>query len=421
MKGIKRRSIPILLLVLAYSTAIIVVGVHRSAGLDETSDFHGVFWNSGRNFSSGEPLYEPRIHGFLNNPPLGAFISLPFHWLPLRTSALVWFLINGLLMPPLVIGLLWRILDHVGVDTKKRWIILLLSVFVSVGFFWNNLIMFNINYFLFFFILLGIHFLLRDKQKGSIAIFTILGFVKLLPIALAFYVLFFRFSKRVLLSFFFTILLCLALPALIRGPDRWVEDHREYFREVLTPYVKEGRICATATNHSLKAAYAKALHPEARENANVYPADYQGLARLIYLSQLVLLGMLAARGIVLLRRGSRFSLSFLSSLLLFMHLYSGLTWSAHLVTMSFCILPFLLIDPGKLTYAGKTFWFSFLFIILALSLEGSDTFGRSVYSAVRYWDVYTLLMLLLFGFNFWLMIRKNPEHVLRDGLDATLI
>lgn len=276
--------------------------------------------------------------------------------------------------------------------------------------------MFNVNYLLFVFILLGIYLLSQKKPHLAGIIFTILTFIKIMPVMLAAYVFIFHFSRRVVLSMAITAITCITLPATFRGAEQWVNDHVEHYEKVITPYVLKGRVVATKTNHNLKAGIVKTFHPESRDKSDVYTEDHPETFKYITILQLMLLGVLIVNGIILKRRKIYFSLAYLASILLYMNLVSGLTWSAHMVTLMFCLLPLVLIDTMKLRLWGKTVYYLIFTMFLFLLIEGVDTTGIKINNLVLYYDIFTLQLLGFFFFCSWVVWSKQSYKIYQENL-----
>jgi hypothetical protein len=114
-------------------------------------------------------------------------------------------------------------------------------------------------------------------------------------------------------------------------------------------------------------------------------------------------------GILLYRRKVYFSLVYLASIMLYTHLFAGITWTAHLVTLLFCLIPFLLIDTKSLNRGARISWYFIIGLLVFLGIEGSDTVGEWLYLAIRWYDVFTYLLLGLFLYYSWVVwSRKFP-------------
>ena len=415
--GILREKPWLSILAIIYMTGMIAFSVPKSRQITEGSDYW-VFWQSGKDFSEKHDLYYRDVNRPFYYLPFAAFIFQPLHILPLQISALLHFLINALILPPLAIYLIYKILRLMGLDKRKTEISLILVTLLTLQYFWNNLVMFNINYFLFDITLLGIYFLVKKKPHIAGILFTIITFVKIMPVLLAAYVFLFHFSRRVTISMLLTAMICLSLPIPFRGPDRWVQDHVDQYEKVLTPYLMNGRIVANYPNHNLKAGLVKTFHPESRDIVNVFGNQYPTTSKIISILQLLFLGILIMNGILLRRRKIAFNLAYLASIMLFIHLISGLTWNAHLVTLMLCLLPVLLIDVKKLRSPGKIAYYFALTFLFLMAIEGRDTFGEKIYYAIRSYDFYTYMLIGLFLFCSWVVWSRRSYRIYPDGITS---
>ena len=398
-----------------YVAGMIAVSVPKSMDITEDSDYYA-WWQAGKDFSEKHTLYYRFVERPFNYPPFAAFVFQPLQIFPLQISALLYFLLNALVLLPIAIYLIYRILKILGYNEKNIEMVLILATLFTLKYFWNNLVMYQVNFVQFIGMLLGFYFLARKKPHLAGILFVIISFVKIIPVILAAYVFVFHFSKRVVVSMALTAAICLTLPMAFRGADNWITDHEEYYEWFISTYIKEGRIVADRANHSLVAGTIKTFHPASRDNEHVYPGDYPVTTRIISIIHMLLLAMIIVNGILLFRRKTGFSLTFLASILLFTHLYSGITWTAHMVTLLFCLLPVLLIDVKTLGKPGRISWWLFIAMMVFLGIEGSDTVGEKIYLAIRFHDVYTLLLLGLFLFCSWMVFNKNSYSFYREGI-----
>ena len=387
----------------------------RSKRTTDRSDY-AVFWWSGKDFSDHRELYDRENVRPFYYLPFAAFVFQPLHVLPLKISALIFFLINALILPPIAIYLIYKILRLMGVGKRKTEISLILAILLTLQYFWNNLSSLNINYILFVIVLTGIYYLVKKKPHIAGILFTIITLIKIMPVLLAGYVFIFHFSRRVFLTMVLTAVICLSLPIPFRGMDRWVQDHVDHYENAIGQYILSGRIVAINPNHALKAGLVKAFHPEGRNDPHVYPEQYPMTNRIMTVLQFMFLGILILNGALLYRRKISFNLAYLASILLFTHLISGLTWSAHLVTLQYCLLPVLLIDVSRLRRPGKIFFYFTLTFLLFLSIEGSDIFGEKVYQAIRVYDLFTLMLIGLFLFCSWVAWNRQSYQIYPEGI-----
>jgi hypothetical protein len=403
------------IIIIIYTAGMIAVSVPKSQEINEDSD-HWIIWQAGKDFFNKKELYyRDEIRPFIS-PPFGPFLWQPLHAVPLHVSALILFLVNALVLLPLSIYLIYKTLLNIGVSPKRTEMVLILATIFTLKYFWNNLVMFQINYIILVFILGGIFYLSKKKPHMAGILFTFVTFIKIIPVFLAAYVFFFHFSKKVVVAMILTTVLCLTLPMSTRGWNMWIQDHVDNYEILVKQYILEGRIVADQANHSLKAGFIKTFYPETRTNENVSVKDYTGILRVLNILTVILFLVLVINGILLGRRKKYFSLAYLASIILFTHLFAGITWTAHLVTLIFCLLPVLLIDVKSLNEVGKVAYWAFIGLMVFLGIEGSDTVGEKIYLAIRFYDIYTYLLLGLFIFYSWLVIDKRSSSLYEEGI-----
>ena len=349
-------------------------------------------------------------------PPFSAFLWQPLHALPLKVSALIFFLLNAFVLLPLSIYLIYQTLLNIGVAAKRAEMVLVLATIFTLKYFWNNLVMFQINYFILVFILGGIYYLSRKKPHIAGILFTLVTLIKIIPVFLAAYVFLFHFSRKVALAMILTVVLCLTIPMSTRGWNMWIQDHRDNYEILVKQYIVDGRIVADRANHSLKAGIMKTFFTETRDNENVSTDDYAGILRVLTILQILLLLTLVLGAVLLKRRKRYFSLAYLASIILFTHLFAGITWTAHLVTLIFCLLPVLLIEVNSLKIPGKIAYWTFIGLMVFLGIEGSDGVGEKVYLAIRFYDIYTYLLLGLFIYYSWIVMDRRSSSMYEEGI-----
>ncbi len=385
--------IPLVVLV----AALVAVSVNRSSKLKERSDYN-VYYTAGRHFIQGQPLYgeTENVRNFYY-PPFAAFLFQGMTIVPLKLSANIFFLLNALVLLPLAIWLIFGILKNLGYDGRKVRVPVILAVVASLKFFWNNLTMFQMNFVIFTMILGGVWYMTRRKPVHAVVLFTLATFIKVYPVFFILYALAVKRTRAVFVAAALTGLFCMAAPAVERGFRQDVEDHVSYYHTFLRDF-SEGHVITMGTNHTFRAFVLKAFVPASRDR-DVYPADYPGIFRISGLVLLVLFGMMVLavwRQVRL--RGEHISLEAVAALLLFTHLFSGITWTAHFVTSMFYYLPLFLIDFRRLKMPVRIFHLVLIGLVFFLAIEGSDTTGRGVYTFIRHYDLFTITALLLFGY-----------------------
>ena len=267
--------------------------------------------------------------------------------------------------------------------------------------------MFQINFVVFVIMLSGIYYLSRNRVQFSGIILTIATFIKIYPLFLLVYAFFRRPVRKVFLTFLFAGILCFLIPSIQRGINKGFNDHITYY-EVFLKEFQHGKLKVGEKVHTLKSFMFKAFAPETR-NKDIQASNYPGLNRISNIIILVLLVYLVYLGWFQLRKGElQSAIPFISCVLIFTHLVSGITWTAHLVTMQFSYLPLFLINRHKIqNKAHGIFHFFLISIAFFLAIEGSDTTGKFLYSGIRSWDIFVLFPIVLFGYYSWMLTRKN--------------
>ena len=398
-----------------YTVGMIAVSIPKSMELTEDSDQWNI-WQAGKDFYNKTVMYERGENRPYLYPPFSSFVWQPLYAMSLQHSGIFIFLLNALILLPLSVYLIYRILLNAGTDARKAEIALILATLFTLKYFWNNLVMYQVNYIILAVILAGIYYLSRKKPHIAGILFTIITFIKVIPVFLAAYVFLFHFSRKVVISMMLTGVLCLTVPISMRGWEHWKRDHVDFYEILVDQYIVEGRIVADQVNHSLKAGLIKTFYPETRTDENVSPDDYPGFIMAMNIITLLLLIALVINGILLKRRKRDFSLAYLASIILFTHLSSGITWTAHMVTLIFCLLPVLLINVKSLKMTGKVAYWSFIVLMVFLGIEGSDTVGERIYLTIRFYDVYTYLILGLFIFTSWLVMDRRASSLYPEGI-----
>lgn len=399
----------LIIFAIMYTAGMIAVSIPKSRDITEDSDYYN-FYKAGLDYANKNEIYHKNTGRPFFYPPFSGFVFQPLSLLPLNTSANIFFLLNALVLLPLSIGLLIRILLKSGIDWQTTRFAVILAVIFSLKYVWNNLVMFQINMLIFVIILVGINFLVKRKPHIAGSLFSIVMLIKITPIFLAIYVFLFYFSKKVAIWMILTVTICIALTISFRGLERGLQDHATYYDHFLKSYIIEGAIWGSPSNHSLKAAALKIFHPETIE-ASIKPDDYRGIINIVNIFLACSLIILCINSWLLRKRKQDFSLSNLAAIILFSHLCAGITWTAHLVTFLYILLPLLLIDYKSLKGIRKYVFFSVLFLLLFLGIEGSDTVGAKIYTFIRMYDIFTLLMLSLFLFYSYIIWDRRSAKI----------
>ncbi len=416
LPGIARKPWVIFLMGL-YVVMIIVISLPKSKNDRPERSDHYVIWKAGKNFFEHNAIYgNVEYDRPFTYSPFAAFLFQALHIVSHRTSAILLFLLNGLVLLPLTIFLLFRILIYSGFSPGRARMVLALALILAMKYIWNNLVMFQVNQIIFFFMVVGIYKLTRKKPHLAGLVFTVITLIKIIPVFLAAYVFFYHFSRKVATTMILTAMICLLLPAAMRGPSMLYQDYESYYTEFLKEYVVEGRILTQIGNHSLKGGLFKSIHPETRDNQYIYPEDYPQTVLFITIIQGCLLIILIFNGFIMHKRKVPWSLSYLASIILFTHLYSGITWTAHLVTVTFCILPFLLVEVKQMKPAPRVFYYTGFIFLLFLAIEGSYLVGENGSLFLRYYDIISYMLMGLFLFNSWVVWSRKSKNLYPEGV-----
>ena len=111
------------IITLVYIAGMIAVSIPKSMEITNDSDYYALY-QAGSDFSRKHELYYRSIERPFYYPPFAAFILVPMQFFPMKISALLFFLLNSLLLLPLAIYLLYRILKILGYSEKNTGIVL---------------------------------------------------------------------------------------------------------------------------------------------------------------------------------------------------------------------------------------------------------------------------------------------------------
>jgi len=367
-------------------------GLHEHVG----GDFH-VFWQAGRNFFTGAPLYHGDLPGARNflYPPFAALAFGLLALLPLQLAATIFSLLNMALW--VVAAWLTRdIVARTFPDSNPAWPPLAVAVVVTAQFFLNNFNLVQVNEVIFVLVLLGIRASLGGREAEAAVWFVVATALKITPVFFVLWLVL-RGRRRALVTVPPAALACLLVPLVLRGPATGAAELREYYHSFLEG-PQHGQVGTGDQN--LGGMVYRMLRP----TTNPEQLDYQLLsasehaAALVYRGSaaIVLLTLLAS--LVLLRqRGAPVTAFELSSVFLASLLLSPITRKAHLVTLLFVAYNFLAIRravlprPGRIAVAG-------LWALMAVSgVTGRDLFGRTVYYYIGGYSVIVWTMVLLFA------------------------
>jgi hypothetical protein len=391
-----RRPYAVALAVCAFAAGV-ALSVDQGLGQHVGHDFH-VFWQAGRNFTTGEPLYHDYLPGArqFKYPPFAAFLFQPLGLLPLPVAAVLFSFLNLLL---------WVAAAYLTRDIVARTfpgrnataLPLIVAVVLSAQFFLDNFHHVQMNAVILVLVLLGLRAYLQREDLAAACWLVTATAIKLTPIFfLAWLVI--RGRPRAALAVPALAAACVFVPILVRGPATGVAELVEYYDSFLAGH-QRGQVRDYTRGHNIASLVNRTMLPaeardaEARESAVALERRAQLTYRALW--AIVLVTLLATLVLLRLRDAplSAFELSatFLTSLLL-----SPITFTAHLVVLLFVFGTFLSVRVGALSPAGRVVAAGLLAPMAATGLSGRDLVGRAVSLYLTTNGVFVITMLLLF-------------------------
>ena len=399
MSGLTRRRWSAWTVLLVTGALAVAVTLSVAQGLQQRvgQDFH-VFWQAGRNFASGDPLY----HGYLPGarpfkyPPFAAMVFQLLAPFSLRAAGAIFSFLNLVLW--VAAAYLTRVMvDRTFPNRRRSLLPFVLALVFSAQFFLDNFHHAQMNELTFVLVLLGLHAYLRGKDVGAAAWLVAAAAIKLTP-ALFVAWLVIRGRRRAALAVPPLALACVVVPLLVRGPATGAAELVEYYHTFLEEH-QHGAIRDYTGGQNLAAFVNRMTRPKGSAQGVSYgylPASeqtaqlaYQALWATVLLIVLTKLVVLRLRGVP----ASAFELAmiFLAGLLL-----SPITFTTHLVSLLFVYYTFLsirLVSPSPPVRVAA----ALLFLAMAVTgLSGRDLAGSAVYEAIGGYSVYVWTMLLLF-------------------------
>jgi alpha-1,2-mannosyltransferase len=374
-------------------TLSVAQGLQQRVG----QDFE-VFWQAGRNFASGDPLY----HGYLPGarpfkyPPFAAMAFQLLAPFSLRAAGAIFSFLN-LVLWVAAAYLMRAIVDRTFPNGRRSLLPFVLALVFSAQFFLDNFHHVQMNGLTFVLVLLGLHACLRGKDVGAAAWLVAAAAIKLTP-ALFVAWLVIRGRRRAALAVPPLALACVVVPLLVRGPATGAAELVEYYHTFLEGH-QHGAIRDYTGGQNLAAFVNRMTQPKGSAPGASYgylPASeqtaqlaYQALWATVLLIVLTKLGVLRLRGVPV--SALELAMIFLAGLLL-----SPITFTTHLVSLLFVYYAFLsirLVSPSAPVRLAA----ALLFVAMAATgLSGRDLAGSTVYEAIGGYSVYVWTMLLLF-------------------------
>ena len=374
------------------------------------TDFHA-FWQAGRNFAAGLPLYGPveDARHFIY-PPFAAMLFAPFGLLPLGAAGVV-FHAASLLLAAACVAWTWRIAESCAPGRNRRALPLVLAVLATVHIAQSNLTRNQSNVLVLALCLGGVLAAMHERPRLAALQLVAATFLKLTPVFVLLLAMA-RGGRKLARSTLVVAAFAVLLPIALRGPARGFEDHWSYGSGFLAEFAR-GRVVARPANQALSAAITRAVDGEAGDGSGrwAWLSAGPGLARTATIAAwLLLLGAFAA-GVAFLRRRARpISMFEVSAALLLGHLLSGITWKAHLVSLVFVFYAFLSLPRRRWPAVPRACLAGLCALILASGLAGRDITGNDLQLGLFGYSAWTWLLLLLFGASMALALA-GPERL----------
>jgi len=373
-------------------------GMHQHVG----HDFH-VFWQAGRNFATGHPLYHDYLPGArpLKYPPFAAFVFQLLAIFPLQVAAVLFSLLNlGLWV---LSGFLTRDIVAQTFPQRNRaaWP-LVFAVALSAQFFLDNFHHVQMNEVILVLVLLGIRASLRGMDLRAAGYLVTAAAIKITPIFFVTWLVA-RGSRRAALAVPLLAVGCVLVPLLLRGPATGTAELVEYYHSFLEGH-QHGRIDTYTADQNLAALVSRMSRPvqNAEHLTYMYLPLPQDTALLIYRALWVtVLPALRIRGGPV--SALELSMVFLASLLL-----SPITFTAHLVALLFVFYAFLSFPPAAISGGGSILAAVLLTGMAITGLSGRDLVGDTAFLSIRGYSLMAWTMLLLFLATLVLVGREPP-------------
>jgi len=386
-------------------------GMHQHVG----HDFH-VFWQAGRNFATGHPLYHDYLPGArpLKYPPFAAFVFQLLAIFPLQVAAVLFSLLNlGLWV--LSVFLTRDIVTLTFPQRNPASWPLVFAVALSAQFFLDNFHHVQMNEVILVLVLLGIRASLRGMDLRAAGYLATATAIKITPIFFLTWLVV-RGSRRAALAVPLLVVGCVLVPLLLRGPATGTAELVEYYHSFLEGH-QHGRIDTYTADQNLAALVSRMSRPvqNAEHLTYMYLPLPQDTAQLIYRALWVTVLLLFLTKLAALRiRGSPVSALELSMVFLASLLLSPITFTAHLVALLFVFYAFLSYPPRTIS-RGEYLPAAVLLTGMAITgLSGRDLVGDTAFLSIRGYSLMAWTMLLLFLAALALAGRERRDRVHAD-------
>ena len=393
-----RRLILALALLATAAAFALALPVGRRQHVGE--DFH-VFWQAGRNFATGAPLYHDSLPGArpLKYPPFAAMVFTPLALFPLPVAGVLMSLANlGLWVA--AVWLTRDILRRTGPPGRLR-LALLLGFVLSAQYFLDNFHHVQMNEVTFVLELLGIRAYLDRRDVMSAAAFVVATAIKLTPIFFVAWLVI-RGRRRAALAVVPLALACVAVPLVLRGPARGAGELVEYYHVFLEKH-QHGQIESYTAGQNIAGLVSRmTVAPEDSGGVSYRWAPttertaqllYRGLWAAVLLLFIGRLAWLRVRGAPL--TAAEPAMVSAAALLL-----SPITFTTHLVPLLYifaAVLALPLDAHRTLSVATRLLAAVIGAGMLVCGMSGRDVVGGALYLAVGGYSICAWTLLALFG------------------------
>jgi len=393
----RRPSLPgILILALAVGVALAMalpVGLRQHVG----DDFH-VFWQAGRNFATGAPLYHDSLPGArpLKYPPFAALVFTPLAMFSLPVAGVVMSVLNLALWVAAAVLTRDIVARTSPAGGAGRWP-LVLAFILSAQYFLDNFHHVQMNEVTLVLALLGIRAYLDGKDVGSAAAFVTATALKITPVFFVAWLVI-RGRRRAALAVVPLALAVVLVPLILRGPSRGTSELVEYYHVFLQKH-QEGDLDTAGQNVAGLVTRMTQPADSAAESYRWLPVDGRTAQRIYHGVWAAILLVFLARLIQLRARGApvsalEYAMVFLTALLL-----SPITFTTHLVPLLFILTAVLSSRPVLGSVPRRLLAAVVGLGVLVCGLSGRDLIGGSAYHAVGGYSVCAWTMLALFVFT----------------------
>jgi hypothetical protein len=407
------------LLFLGALAVAVAFAVHQGRGQHIGNDF-AVFWQAGRNFATGHPLYHDYLPGArpLKYPPFAAMVFVLLGVFPLQAAGALFSLLN-LALWVAAVYLTRSILARTFPERNLGIWPLVLGVVLSSQFFLDNFHHAQMNEVIFVLVLLGIEAHLREMDVRAAAYIVAATAIKITPIFFVAWLVV-RGRRRAALAVPLLALACVLGPLLLRSPARGIAELVEYYHSFLEGH-QHGEISEYTGGQNLAPFVNRMMRPAENPRGISYryvTASEQAAQRTYHALWVIVMLTFLGELIVLRIRRTTWSAFEISSVFLAGLLLSPITFTTHLVSLLFVFSTFLAVRVGPLSPAGRVMAVVLGIGMLVTGLSGRDLVGASIYYGVKGYSLMTWTMLLLFVMAVTLALRTGA---VRQGATAPAV